>query len=114
MMKNWLAALGFGGGGRALPPPRGGWGGVVDAVSGKLALDVPARAAGAGAQRAAALDHKAGDDTVEGQAVIKALLDQLLKFSQVMGATSSFSSMSMMPPSSIVMRTITLQYSFLC
>ena len=53
--------------------------GVVDAVSGKLALDVPARAAGAGAQRAAALDHKAGDDTVEGQAVVKAFLDQLFE-----------------------------------
>ena len=53
--------------------------GVVDAVGGKLALDVPAGAAGAVAQRAAALDHKAGDDTVEGQAVVKALLDQLFE-----------------------------------
>ena len=53
--------------------------GVIDAVSGKLALDVPARAAGAGAQRAAALDHKARDDTVEGQAVVKAFLDQLFE-----------------------------------
>ena len=44
--------------------------------------------------------------------VEKPSLTSFLKFSQVMGATSSFSSMSMMPPSSIVMRTITLQYSF--
>ena len=29
--------------------------------------------------RAAALDHKAGDDAVEGQAVIKALIDQFQK-----------------------------------
>ena len=53
--------------------------GVVDAIGGKLALDVPAGAAGAVAQRAAALDHKAGDDTVEGQAVVKAFLDQLFE-----------------------------------
>ena len=53
--------------------------GVVDAVGGKLALDVPAGAAGAVAQRAAALDHKAGDHAVEGQAVVKALADQLLE-----------------------------------
>ena len=53
--------------------------GVDDAVLQELTLDVPARAAHAGALRAAALDHKAGDDAVEGQAVVKALLDQLLK-----------------------------------
>ena len=53
--------------------------GVVHTVCSELALDVPARAAGAVAQRAAALDHKAGDDTVEGQAVIEALADQLLE-----------------------------------
>ena len=71
MMKNWLPAL-LGFMLRAmLMTPR--------AVSGKLALDVPARATGAGAQRAAALDHKAGDDTVEGQAVVKAFLDQLFE-----------------------------------
>ena len=76
-MKNWLPAL-LGFMLRAmLITPRVCL--VVHAVSGKLALDVPARAAGAGAQRAAALDHKAGDDTVEGQAVIKALLDQLFE-----------------------------------
>ena len=53
--------------------------GVVDAVGGKLALDVPAGAAGAVAQRAAALDHEVGDDAVEGQAVVEALTDQLLE-----------------------------------
>ena len=53
--------------------------GVVHTVCSELALDVPARAAGAVAQRAAALDHKTGDDTVEGQAVIEALADQLLE-----------------------------------
>ena len=85
---------------------------IVHAVCSKLALDVPAGAAGAVAQRAAALDHKAGDHAVEGQAVVKPSLTSFLKFSQVIGAASSFSSISMMPPSSIVMRTITLQYSF--
>jgi len=53
--------------------------GVVDAVGSKLALDVPAGAADAVAQRAAALDHKAGDDAVEGQTVVEALTDQLLE-----------------------------------
>ena len=52
---------------------------IVHAVGGKLALDVPAGAAGAVAQRAAALDHEAGDHAVEGQAVVKALADQLLE-----------------------------------
>ena len=52
---------------------------VVHAVGGKLTLDVPAGATGAVAQRAAALDHKAGDDAVEGQAVVEALTDQLLE-----------------------------------
>ena len=53
--------------------------GVVDAVGGKFALDAPARAAGAVPQRAAALDHETADDAVEGQAVVKALIDQLLE-----------------------------------
>ena len=51
----------------------------VHTVCSELALDVPARAAGAVAQRAAALDHKAGNHAVEGQAVVKALADQLLE-----------------------------------
>ena len=67
MMKNWLPAE-LGSIARAmLITPR------------ELALDVPAGAAGAVAGRVAALDHKAGDDAVEGQAVIKALIDQFQK-----------------------------------
>ena len=53
--------------------------GVVHAVLQELALDVPAGAAHAGALRVAALNHKAGDNAVEGQAVVEALLDELLK-----------------------------------
>ena len=53
--------------------------GVVPAVVSKLALDVPAGAAHAGALGAAALDHKAGDDPMEDQTVIKALAHQLQK-----------------------------------
>src|SRR5699024_4190868 len=53
--------------------------GVGHAVGGELALDLPAGAAGAVAQRAAALDHEPGDDPVEGQAVVKAGLDQFFK-----------------------------------
>ena len=79
MMKNWLPAL-LGLMLRAmLMTPRVCLMGIVHAVGSKLALDVPAGAAGAVAQRAAALDHKAGDDAVERQAVVKALADQLLE-----------------------------------
>ena len=46
--------------------------GVVDAVLGKLALDFCIGAAGAVAQRIAALDHEAFNDAVEGQAVVEA------------------------------------------
>ena len=49
---------------------------IFEAVAGKLALDGVARTAGADAVRVAALDHKAGDDAVEDDAVIKALLDE--------------------------------------
>ena len=44
---------------------------VTDAVGLELALDAVAGAAHAGAVGAAALDHEAGDDPVEDQAVIK-------------------------------------------
>ena len=50
---------------------------VLEAVVGKLALDAVARAAHAVAVGAAALDHKALDDPVEDQAVIKALVHQV-------------------------------------
>ena len=53
--------------------------GVGNAVLQEFALDVPAGAAHAGALRVAALNHKARDDAVEGQAVVEALLDELLK-----------------------------------
>ena len=49
---------------------------VLEAVVGKLALDAVARAAHAVAVGAASLDHKALDDPVEDQAVIKALVHQ--------------------------------------
>ena len=50
---------------------------VLDkAVAGELAPDVIAGAAHAVAVGAAALDHEAGDDPVEDQAVIKALVGQ--------------------------------------
>ena len=52
---------------------------VLYAVGSKFALDVPARAAGTVALGTAALNHEAGDDTVERQAVIKALLHQLFE-----------------------------------
>ena len=77
-MKNWLPALLVHAAGHT-NHAAGVLDGVVDAVGSKLTLDVPARAAGTVAQRAAALDHEAGDDTVEGQAVIEALADQLLE-----------------------------------
>ena len=46
---------------------------ILEAVGRKLAPDAVAGAAHAGAVGVAALDHKAGDDPVEDQAVIKAL-----------------------------------------
>ena len=49
---------------------------VLEAVSGELPLDGVAGAAHAGAVGAAALDHEAGDNPVEDQAVVVALLDQ--------------------------------------
>src|SRR5699024_1066463 len=71
-------AVGVGGAGHA-DHTAGVLDGVSHAVGGKLALDLPAGAAGAVAQRAAALDHEPGDDAVEGQAVVKAGLDQFFK-----------------------------------
>ena len=44
--------------------------------------------AGAGTLRAAALDHEAGDDPVEGEAIIKTRLHQADKLFTEMGATS--------------------------
>ena len=49
---------------------------VLDAVEEELALDAVAGAAHAGALGAAALDHEAGDDTVEDQAIVVALVCQ--------------------------------------
>ena len=53
--------------------------GVGNAVLQKLTLDVPARAAHAGALGVASLDHEAGNNAVERQAVVKTVLDQLFK-----------------------------------
>ena len=50
--------------------------GVLHAVGGELTLDAVAGAADADALGVAALDHEAGDDPVEDQAVIEALLDE--------------------------------------
>ena len=52
---------------------------VLHAVLRELALDGVLRAAGAVAQRAAALDHKAGDDAVERQSVVKTVVCQVHK-----------------------------------
>ena len=49
---------------------------VFHAVELKLALDAVAGAAGSRAVGAAALDHKAGNDAVEDETVVKLLLDQ--------------------------------------
>ena len=53
--------------------------GVGNAVLQKLTLDVPARAAHAGALGVASLDHEAGNNAVERQAVVKTVLDELFK-----------------------------------
>ena len=52
---------------------------VFHAVHEELALDGLFRAAGAVAQRVAALDHEAADDAVEGEAVVELLVDQVHK-----------------------------------
>ena len=49
---------------------------VLEAVLAELTLDGVAGAAHAGALGVAALDHEAGDDPVEDQAVVKALVHQ--------------------------------------
>ena len=49
---------------------------ILEVIGGELTLDGVAGAAGAGALGAAALDHKAGDDAVEGQTVVVTLLNQ--------------------------------------
>ena len=75
MMKNWLPAE-LGSIARAmLITPRVCLMGLFT----PFCRNSPAGAAGAVAGRVAALDHKAGDDAVEGQAVIKALIDQFQK-----------------------------------
>ena len=51
--------------------------GIVHVVGRELAFDLIFRAAGAVAQRIAALNHKAGDDAVEGQAIVEALIDKV-------------------------------------
>ena len=50
--------------------------GVVHTVKEELTLDMIAGTTGAGAKRAAALNHKAGDHAVEDLAVIEFLIDQ--------------------------------------
>ena len=50
---------------------------ALDLVVVELVLELVARAAGAGALRAAALDHEVGDDAVEDQPVVEALAGEL-------------------------------------
>ena len=52
---------------------------VGHAVNGKLTLDIRIRAAHTGSLGVTALDHKALDDTVEDQSVVKALGNKLLE-----------------------------------
>ena len=55
----------------------------------------------------AALDHEAGDDPVEDQAVIEALVDEADEVAHAdCGAMSGYSSATILPPSSISMVTI--------
>lgn len=51
--------------------------GIFHAVGGELALDHLVRSAHSGAQGVSTLDHKSGDDAVEGQSVVEALAGQL-------------------------------------
>ena len=51
--------------------------GILYAVGSKLALDGFFGAARTVAKGIAALDHKAGDDAVEGKTIIKAVIDKL-------------------------------------
>ena len=53
--------------------------GVADAVCAEFALDVLLCAAHSVAERIAALDHKARDNSVEGESVVEALGNELLK-----------------------------------
>ena len=53
--------------------------GIVEAVSAELADDILVRTAHAVALRIASLDHEAGDNSVEGKAVVEALLNELFK-----------------------------------
>ena len=53
--------------------------GIDHAVGAELALDGEAGAAHAGRIRVAALNHKAGNDAMEAQAVVKAVLHELDK-----------------------------------
>ena len=58
---------------------------VLDAVEEELTLDAVAGATHAGALGAAALDHEAGDDTVEDQAVIVVVLSQIDEIGNALG-----------------------------
>ena len=58
---------------------------VIKAVCRKFALDAVAGAAGAVAIGVAALDHKAGDDAVEGEAVVEALTGEVAEIANALG-----------------------------
>ena len=58
---------------------------VLDAVEKELALDAVAGAAHAGALGAAALNHEAGDDSVEDQTIIKMVIAQVDEVADALG-----------------------------
>lgn len=58
---------------------------ILEAIEQELALDAVAGAAHAGALGAAALDHKAGDDPVENQAVIEIVIAQVDEIVNALG-----------------------------
>ena len=58
---------------------------VLEAVKEELALDAVAGAAHAGAVGAAALDHKAGDNAVENQAVVEIMVCQVDEIIHALG-----------------------------
>ena len=58
---------------------------VLDPVEEELTLDAVAGATHAGAVRTASLDHKAGDDTVEDQPVVKAVVCKIDKVVNALG-----------------------------
>ena len=100
--------VGAGGTGHADRTPRLWLQVVLHAVEEELALDAVAGAAHAGALRAAALDHEAGNDSVEDQAVIiDMVMAQVDEVVHALGrCCPGYSSPSMTPPFSMVILNV--------